>query len=68
MGTSLLSKKPSLTSEGEPWRHQRRIIASAFHNKRIIELVALFIHRLANAVAVELDGCSRRAKTIIPAP
>jgi hypothetical protein len=34
-------KKPLLTSEGELWRHQRRIMAGAFHNKRIAGFIAL---------------------------
>jgi cytochrome P450 len=31
-----------LTSEGERWRHQRRIAAPAFHNKRIADFVTAF--------------------------
>jgi cytochrome P450 len=31
-----------LISEGELWRRQRRIMAPAFHNKRVAELVATF--------------------------
>jgi cytochrome P450 len=31
-----------LISEGEPWRRQRRIMAPAFHSRRIAELAATF--------------------------
>jgi cytochrome P450 len=48
-------KKPLLTSEGELWR-QRRIMAPAFHNKRIAEFVALIDSPIDQGVCRRLGG------------
>jgi cytochrome P450 len=49
-------KKPLRTSGGELWRHQRRIMAPAFHNKRISEFVALIDSLIDQSVCRRLGG------------
>jgi cytochrome P450 len=49
-------KKPLLTSEGELWRHQRRIMVPAFHNKRIAEFVALIDSPIDQSVCPRRGG------------
>jgi cytochrome P450 len=49
-------KKRLLTSEGELRRHQRRIMAPAFHNKRIAEFVALIDSPIDQGVCRRLGG------------